>query len=346
MASDKNKSDEVLEPIQTGEIEEIASVTEETEKTAGNDTEEAERSNSPPAIEEDHSNQGQLSSNGGNPFNKFSLMGTITLGVLIALFLSSIIINITFLISDERPPETNTSVQNWLLVFGLLIVTAGSLTFSFWCYYARSVHLKDGPALVPEKWSVVLYDLLRHWNLYQKQSQTLLEKVSADSKKQGNQADELLNSFLTLQEALSTRDAEISRLRQGYDAKIYKRFLQRFIRIDRSLREMVHEFEGEEGQKNYKYLSRLMEDALEECGVEPFLPEIGSDYRDAGPQVADDPKTVTTQEEAENFKILEVETAGYVINGEGETEVIVPSRVVILRFEKSEKGTEESVSNE
>jgi molecular chaperone GrpE (heat shock protein) len=337
MVSEENKNGGALEAGETFESDSLDAVPEETQKTLGNDSEEADRSNSLSAIEESHSAQGQLNSDGGNPFKKFSLVGAITLGFLVALFLSSIILNVSLLTSDERAPAINTSVLNWLLVFGLLIVTAGCLTFSFWSYYARSVHLKDGPALVPEKWSIVLYDLLRHWNLYQKQSQTLLAKVNADSEKQGNQADELLNSFLTLQQALSTRDAEISRLRQGYDAKIFKRFLQRFIRIDRSLNEMVNEFEGEEGQKNYKYLSRLMEDALEECGVEPFLPEIGSDYRDAGPQVADDPKTVTTHDEAEDFTILEVETAGYVINGEGEAEVIAPSRVSILRFEKVEE---------
>lgn len=335
MTSETEKPSEVVDSSGTIAGDGRRSVLEEPQNTPQTGPEEAEGTGSPSVLEGGEGQRSQLPSDADNSIKKFSLVGAITLGLLVALFLGSIILNVSLLTSVERPVKSNASGLNWLLVFGLLIVTAGSLTFSFWSYYARSVHLKDGPALVPERWSVVLYKLLSHWKLYQKKSENLLAKVIADSQKHGNQADELLNSFLTLQDALSARDAEISRLRQGHDAKIFKRFLQRFIRIDRSLKEMVNEFRGEDGQKNYKYLSRLMEDALEECGVEPFIPEIGGDYRDAGPQVADDAKIVTTSDEAEDFQILEVETAGYIIEGEGETEVIVPSRVVILRFDKN-----------
>ena len=88
MASEANKTGEALEPSETGENDELDPVPEETQKTLGNDAEGADGSNSPSAIEEGHSAQGQLSSDGGNPFKKFSLVGAITLGFLVALGLA------------------------------------------------------------------------------------------------------------------------------------------------------------------------------------------------------------------------------------------------------------------
>ena len=105
----------------------------------------------------------------------------------------------------------------------------------------------------------------------------------------------------------------------------------RFVRVDRSLREMEGEFSGDEHKKNYRYLVRLMQDALEECGVEQFIPEVGSDYRDAGPQIADDPTVIETEDADKDFKIADIQSAGYVLVGEGETEVVIPSRVSIYR---------------
>ena len=88
MVSEENKNGGALEAGETFESDSLDAVPEETQKTLGNDSEEADRSNSLSAIEESHSAQGQLNSDGGNPFKKFSLVGAITLGFLVALGLA------------------------------------------------------------------------------------------------------------------------------------------------------------------------------------------------------------------------------------------------------------------
>ena len=229
---------------------------------------------------------------------------------------------------------------HWILIIGLVTVTTISLVVSFWTYYIRSIYIKDGTAIVPEKWGSIIGELIESWKIHHSKSQISLAKVQQSSEDQSKKSNDLLESFLTLQDALNSRDEEIARLKKGYDAKIFKRFLLRFIRVDRSLREMEEEFDNQKHRKNYKFLSRIMQDALEESGVEQFTPEIGSDYRDAGPQIADDPTVLHIDDESQDFRIAEVESVGYILEGEGEMEVVVPSNVTIFRFNSEDKRGE------
>ena len=270
------------------------------------------------------------------PLQRFSLKKVTLISLFISLFMGSVLINF-FSWMSEPPPPTTGSPFHWIVFLGLIIVTAISLTISFWTYYVRSVYLKDGPALVPEKWGLIIRKLIDFSNVHHSESQILLAKVQQSQNEQSKKSSDLLESFLTMQEALNTKDEEISRLKKGHDAKVFKRFLRRFIRVDRSVREMVLETSNPENQKNYKYIERIMNDALEECGVEQFTPVLGSDYRDAGPQIADDPTTIETKNANEHYNIAKVEAVGYILKGEGEIDVIVPSKVSIFLFSDKEE---------
>lgn len=235
--------------------------------------------------------------------------------------------------------QVQAGLPVWLLIPGLIILSMMSLTWAFWHYYTRAVYLKDGPALVPERWHGIIAEIVRATQQSQAQTERATQRVSAEVESQSQRSEALLESFLTLQRSLDAKDDEIERLKEGYDAKIFKKFLFRFIRVDRALREMRDEFEGQEGQRNYEYLSRMMEDALEECGVERFIPEIGDDIREAGPEIADEPEVIGTTDPAQDFRIVAVNTVGYRLEGEDGNYVIVPSRVTIYRASRQE-GTE------
>jgi hypothetical protein len=277
---------------------------------------------------------------------RFSLLKVTVVGLSCSLLIGSILLNISHLMTGGTADPTSNNKSDWVVILGLLTVTSISLVVTFWHYYIRSIYIKDGPALVPEKWGSLIGELIEFSRVQHFQSEKSLAKVQQFSANQSKKSDDLLESFLTLQEALSARDEEISRLKKGHDAKVFKRFLNRFLRVDRSLREMKEEFSSQADQKNYKYLSRIMQDALEECGVEQFIPEVGSDYRNAGPQIADDPSILVTDDPSQDFKISAIETAGYILEGEGGVEVIVPSKVSIFRFNpknlanEKERGTD------
>lgn len=290
-------------------------------------------------LDEDQSNaneQPELKDDNREVKYKYSKIASLSIakvvgtGLITTLFLGSVLLNFSYILEDDSQIFAQ-SATHWVLIFGLICITIISLIISFWNYHIRSVYLKDGPALVPERWGRILSELIDVWKLQHNQSQSSLSRIQKYSEEQTKRSNDLLESFLTLQDALTLRDEEISRLKKGYDSKIFKRFLMRFVRVDRSLKKIELEFTGNEHEKNYKYLVRLMRDALEECGVEQFIPEVGTDYRDAGPQIADDPVVIETEDADKDFKIADIESAGYVLVGEGETEVVIPSRVSIYR---------------
>jgi len=260
----------------------------------------------------------------------FSLFNTVTNSFIIGILFTSVLLNLASLHEGNLANFSNPG-SLVTLIFGLIIITILSLVISFWNYHIRAIYLKDGPALVPEKWGKIILDLIKNSNSMNNNNQKIFQKLKENSDIQNKKSEDLLESFLTLQETLSAREKEISRLKRGYDAKIFKKFLLRFIRIDRSLREMKKEFSGKENEKNYKYLSRIMQDALEECGVERFTPELGSDFRDAGDDVADEFTTEATNDPEMDFIMSDVISIGYKLIGEDEDEVIIPSKVKIFR---------------
>jgi len=258
----------------------------------------------------------------------------IGIALVIAIFLVSIILNVSLL---SKPDETSAlSTFNWIVVISSLLIAGLGLGISFWMYYARTVYLKNGPALVPERWGHILAELGHVTNQANMNTVESLTAVLKASNHQTEKSESLLESFLTLQQAISNRDDEISRLKKGHDAKIFKRFITRFIRVSVALEEIREEAKDSDQAKNYKYLCRLIQNSLEDCGVEQVRPEINSDYREAGPEIADDPTLITTNDSTLDFKIASVESPAYVIEGEGDREIIIPAKVSVYKLEEQE----------
>ncbi len=260
----------------------------------------------------------------------------LALAALAIIILTSFALNLKFLFSTDVGPITQSEGPLWAVLILLALISIFSAASSFWLYYGRVLLLKDGPALVPEKWGQIINTSTK--KLFESQSlvyQSVVRLMNMNTS-QEEQGQALLKSFLTLQEALDRRDLEIKRLQEGYDTKIFKRFLSRFIRVDRVLLEMAEEAKEDEHGKNYKYLSRMMEDALDECCVERYSPELGNDYREASKNVADEPKVIDTDDQEKDFKIAAVDSEGYVVRGvDDTTETIVQARVSIYRVSDS-----------
>jgi cell division protein FtsB len=116
------------------------------------------------------------------------------------------------------------------------------------------------------------------------------------------------DTFMTLKASLDQKDEEISRLKDGYDATIFRGFILRFTRVDKVLKENL---------KDKKYsldaledIQIQMEDALAECSIEIFSPALGADFK-TSEGVADNPKQIDTTDKNKNLTIAEVIQPGY-----------------------------------
>ena len=140
----------------------------------------------------------------------------------------------------------------------------------------------------------------------------------------------MTKTFMTLQDAINLRDSEINRLKTGYDAAIFRRFLRRFIRVDRAVQDFLNDMDGE--TDNLRSIMDLLKDALDECGVERFNPEIGEDYRAKGDEIADNPKEVPTTNPGQDFQVAEIVESGYRLRGADKSQqIIVPAKVRVYR---------------
>lgn len=147
--------------------------------------------------------------------------------------------------------------------------------------------------------------------------------------------DRMIEIHTALQPKLDERDREIQRLRSGFEASLFKKFIRRFVRIDIGIHDRLKA--NIPPADSLPNLSRLMADALQECGVERFEPDIGSDYRYVE-GVADSPKSIQTNQEDMQFAIAEVVRAGYRFIENGTERIIIPAEVTIYSYPTKEKG--------
>ena len=256
------------------------------------------------------------------------------LAVLTSTLIVSLLLNTTFMVVDEE--ETRFVNFQWILMVAALVVIALSIAMNFWLYYVRAMYLKDGPALVPEKWGRQILGLTAATEKSSLATVQTLKSVVDAANFQTKKSEDLLESFLTMQSAISSRDEEIKRLKKGYDAKIFKRFIKGFIRVSASLEEIKEEEKDSDQYRNYKFLCRKMQNALEDCGVETVFPEIGTDYRTLGDEVEDDPEVINTEDSDLDYQVESVLSPAYVLSGESDSDVVIPARVRIYRFELGE----------
>jgi len=137
------------------------------------------------------------------------------------------------------------------------------------------------------------------------------------------------DSLLSMQRTLSERELENERLRRGYDNAIFRKFVIPFIRLDQTI--AYFSDQDPPSSASIESIHRLLKDALADCNVESFTPEIGSDYRKAF-GVTNQPKIKQTETQEDDYKIAEILECGYMIRGEDKNEVLIPAHVVVYRL--------------
>ena len=220
----------------------------------------------------------------------------------------------------------NINIWLYIAIFVLALTTFCSVSISFYLYKWRRILLANPNLLVPEEWGKYLESVGKNINSLTKALSDNIELISSKTSDNSDKIVNMVDTYMSLQKALDEKDAEILRLKKGYDAVIFRKFLFRFIRIDQSLEDYIQS--GETSLEQLKQLRRLFEDAFDECGVEPFSPNIGEDYRRTQ-GIADNPKSMKTEKPEDEFMIAEVLEAGYRMGNNGEYEIIVPAKVKI-----------------
>ena len=219
------------------------------------------------------------------------------------------------------------------LVYAALIImsiaTLFSIIISFYLYKWRRILLTQPNLLVPEEWGSYLDAVGKSMGRLEASFAKNISHIASETSESSARISNMTETYMSLQNTLDEKDSEIRRLKRGYDAEIFRKYLSRFIRIDQTIDDYMH-INGSDSNM-LEQLKRLFEDALDECGVESFSPKVGEDYRRAF-GVADNPKKILTENLEEEFIIAEILESGYRLRNGDDYQIIIPSKVSIYRI--------------
>jgi hypothetical protein len=142
-------------------------------------------------------------------------------------------------------------------------------------------------------------------------------------------SEEVLSAFTGLQKALNQKDAEIERLRGGYDSEVFRRFLSRFLKLEKTVGEDIEDLKPDDTNtlETLTDIQTLLKDALAECGLEPFSPELGVNIRDT--VGVEDSKQRPAEHAAQILSIAEVIESGWRMKTPEGFDYLKKARVVV-----------------
>ncbi len=231
------------------------------------------------------------------------------------------------ILSQDLINPINIPIYIYIILSLSLLLALSGVWLSFYLYKWRKKLLTQdngtsNQIIVPELFWEQQNNLISHYrelnqgvNLLHQHINNILEKN-----------DELLTNFLRLQNALDERDSEIKKLKEGYDQGIFKKFLRRFIKTHQATLDLKED--GELNQEIEQILF-LLNDALDEAGVEIFNPEINQLYAKTE-GLSESPKTVYTSNEDDIGRIAKINEPGYRIKTPSGYEYIIPAKVTVF----------------
>jgi len=244
-------------------------------------------------------------------------------------------------VEDSGVTKINFMNSPTTLLIILSLLTLISISISFWLYYWRKLSIAGKEIMVPETFEKNIKNLNKVANNNSLNIQNALDNQTAalksSSKRSDDSNDEIarISEIIThLQKSIEEKEEEMERFKKGYDADIYHKFLLRFTRVDRVLKEYIDD--GSIDLDGLEDIHTQMEDALLECRVESFSPEVGVDYKTQD-NIADNPKKTPTTDKEQHEKVEKVSQVGYFRVCEDDSiEIISQAKVVIFYYEKPE----------
>jgi len=235
---------------------------------------------------------------------------------------------------SNNQKNTDRKILLLILILSISVLILG--TSAFYLYrWRRLISSKDGREFIkPEDYNKLMSTFSYTLETNIKKINILDKNVIDQANYQKEKITNMTDTFMSMQQKLDKQDAEITRLKKGYDSEIYRKFLMRFIRVNQIISDNMKSEE-----LNMKLLERLklrLDDALEECNVESFIPRAGDHCDNYN---LDDLEIIreSTQETNNNGIIFKVIEEGYKLTTTGnEYHILIPAKVKV--YDNTEEG--------
>ncbi len=243
--------------------------------------------------------------------------------------------------SEPTTAEAATSAQGTETVFWVAVLTTIlsilSISIAVAAVWWRK-SLEGGLThILPEK-------LLLDWNsvsrTVKQQSQSLGQLANGLDAAEARNTEKMVALVKTIEELfqatslfqrqLDEKDREVSRLRNGADAVVIQKFLDRFFRLHRNMTKDLEQYrEDSEVAGILQDQLDELEDALLDCGVVKFSPELGTPI-DQAQGVSPGSKKVSTEDPQMHLKIAEVLRPGFLMETAEQPRILKTAEVSVF----------------
>lgn len=188
----------------------------------------------------------------------------------------------------EPPAETGVVLSNWMLVAvaGFFVMLACLLTTTILLLREvrwRKRHNKNEWIVFPDAHIDVLEKLEAAWKALHDQLQQFGSLSIQVQKENESLSIKTIDSIAKFNSTIDSQQAEIDRLKEGYDFSIKKHSISALLEINGLVSDILNEELAEETKERITKIDAYIQSNLEELDVEEFMLDAGISIRDLAP---------------------------------------------------------------
>ena len=238
----------------------------------------------------------------------------------------------------EPPAETGVVLSNWMLVTvaGFFVMLACLLTTTILLLREvrwRKRHNKNESLVFPDAHLDILENLKTAWeNLHN--SITNYSNSSLSIQKENESLSiKTIDSIAKFNSTIDSQQAEIDRLKEGYDFSIKKHSISALLEINDLVSNILKEELAEETKERITKIDAYIQSNLEELDVEDFKLDAGISIRDLAPDEFEIESSEAVDDADLHEKIKTTTKAGYAFVHSNGRNVIRKAKITVYKKE-------------
>ena len=238
----------------------------------------------------------------------------------------------------EPPAESGIVLSNWMLatVAGFFVMLACLLTTTILLLREvrwRKRHNKNESLVFPDAHLDILENLKTAWeNLHN--SITNYSNSSLSIQKENESLSiKTIDSIAKFNSTIDSQQAEIDRLKEGYDFSIKKHSISALLEINDLVSNILNEELAEETKERITKIDAYIQSNLEELDVEDFKLDAGISIRDLAPDEFEIESSEAVDDADLHEKIKTTTKAGYAFVHSNGRNVIRKAKITVYKKE-------------
>ena len=238
----------------------------------------------------------------------------------------------------EPPAETGVVLSNWMLVAvaGFFVMLACLLTTTILLLREvrwRKRHNKNEWIVFPDAHIDVLEKLEAAWKALHDQLQQFGSLSIQVQKENESLSVKTIDSIAKFNSTIDSQQAEIDRLKEGYDFSIKKHSISALLEINGLVSDILNEQPAEETREYILKIERYIQSNLEELDVEEFMLDAGISIRDLAPDEFEIESSEAVDDADLHEKIKTTTKAGYAFVHSNGRNVIRKAKITVYKKE-------------